>query len=298
MVSVAEVRSLRLRHGRSLCVRLWPGDGATLVFLHGLLDSSEGWAGLCEAIGGKRIAFDLPGFGYSDPPATGSLSGYAEDVAEGLQELAAERFTLVGHSLGGAVAATLAELMPERVETLVLLAPAGFGHIQLADAVSIPGVRHVVHAALPFLLSNGYAVPAAYAAIVTNGTAADRELVERVTSRGAALVAGAREGTRAVVAATRSPDALHRRRLRYRGPVHAVWGDRDRLVPHAHADALRIALPQARIEIWPGMGHHPMRERFDDVVALLGRAVRPTAAPSALTARHRRVTGELAVRAR
>jgi pimeloyl-ACP methyl ester carboxylesterase len=270
-----------------MCVRLWPGHGATLVFLHGLLDSSEGWAALCGAIGGTRIAFDLPGFGYSDPPPTGSLTGYAEDVAEALEGLGADRFTLVGHSLGGAVGATLAELMPERVEALVLLAPAGFGHVRLADAVSMPGVRFVVQAALRFLLSNDLAIRAAYAAIVTNGTAPDRALVERVTCRGAALVDGAREGTRAVVEAARSPDALHRRRLRYRGPVHAVWGDRDRLVPPAHAEALRAALPQARIEIWPGMAHHPMRERFDDLVALVGRAALPSPAQSAVAGGHR-----------
>jgi pimeloyl-ACP methyl ester carboxylesterase len=139
--SIAEVHSLRLRHGRTLCARRWPGAGSTLVFLHGLLDSSEGWTPVCEAVGGTRIAFDLPGFGYSDPPPSGSLSAYAQDIAEGLQALGSPRFTLVGHSLGGAVAAALAELLPSSVDALVLLAPAGFGRIGLADAISLPGVR-------------------------------------------------------------------------------------------------------------------------------------------------------------
>jgi pimeloyl-ACP methyl ester carboxylesterase len=55
----------------------------------------------------------------------------------------------------------------------------------------------------------------------------------------------------------------------YGGRVIAVWGDRDRLVPVSHQDGVRTALPQARIHVWPGMGHHPIRERFDELVALI-----------------------------
>ena len=276
--SIAEVRSLHLRHGRTLCVRRWPGAGPTLVFLHGLLDSSEGWTPVCEALGGTRIAFDLPGFGYSDPPPSGSLGAYAQDLAEGLQALGDPCFTLVGHSLGGAVAAALAELLPGRVDALVLLAPAGFGRIAVADAVSLPGVRQVAQAVLPHMLSNQHAIRLAYTARVGNGAAPERDLLERVTSRGAALAAGAREATRAVVDGARSSDSFHRRRLRYDGPVYAVWGDRDRLVPPAHAAGLQSALPQARIEIWPGMGHHPMRERREDVIELVAAATRSRSA--------------------
>lgn len=273
MGSIAEVRSLRLDDGRGLGVREWPGAGGqTLVLLHGLLDSSEGWTELCGAVGGRRIAFDLPGFGYSDPPRRGSLAGYVRDIAAGLEALETGRFTLVGHSLGGAVAAGLAELMPERVEALVLLAPAGFGHIHLAQAVSLPGVRSLVEAALPLLLSNRLAVSAGYMAMVSNGRAPGDGLVDRVASRGGALAEGVREATRAVVDGSRSPDAFHRRRLRYGGPVYGVWGDRDRLVPSAHARGLRTAFAQAHVEIWPGMGHHASRERFERLVALVGRA--------------------------
>ena len=279
--SIAEVRSLHLRHGRTLCVRRWPGAGPTLVFLHGLLDSSEGWTPVCEALGGTRIAFDLPGFGYSDPPPSGSLAAYAQDLAEGLQALGDPGFTLVGHSLGGAVAAALAELLPGRVDALVLLAPAGFGRIAVADAISLPGVRHVAQAVLPLMLSNQHAIRLAYTAMVGNGAAPERDLLERVTTRGAALAAGAREATRAVVDGARSSESFHRRRVRYEGPVYAVWGDRDRLVPPAHAGGLQSALPQARIEIWPGMGHHPMRERRDDVIALVAGATRPRSARGA-----------------
>jgi len=268
---VASVTALKLEDGRSLCVRRWPGTGDPLVLLHGLLDSSEGWNHLAE-LPCERIAFDLPGFGHSAPPARGSLAGYARDVAAGLEMLGVERFNLVGHSLGGGVAVALAEMMPDRVGALVLLAPVGFGRIRLAEAVSLPGVRNLVQGALPFALSSRLAVTAAYLTVVSNGLRPESAIVDRVTERGGELVAGAREGTRAAAAAGRSAHAFHRRRIAYEGPVFAIWGDHDRLVPVSHLAGVRAALPQAEVDVWTSMGHHPIGERFEDLIALIERA--------------------------
>ncbi len=243
-----------------------------MVIVHGLLDSSEGWTRLCERISVPVIAFDLPGFGHSDLSPRGSITGYARDVADGLAMLGVERFTLVGHSLGGAVAASMAEQMPSQVSALVLLAPAGFGRILLADAISIPGVRNVLQATLPLVLSSRRAVTAGFLRMVTNGMTPDRVVVERVISSGGELVAGAREGTRAVVDAGRNHDAFHRRRIDYDGPVLAVWGDHDRLVPVSHRHGLKTAFPQARVQVWYGMGHHALSERFDKLLALITKA--------------------------
>jgi pimeloyl-ACP methyl ester carboxylesterase len=267
---MAAVQTVALRDGRALCVRRWPGGGDDpLVLLHGLFDSSEGWSGLCESLDGTCIAFDLPGFGYSDPPSHGSIAGYARDIADGLEMLGVNRMTLVGHSLGGAVAAALAELLPERVGALVLLAPAGFGRLPLAEAVTIPGVQQLTELFLPGLLSSRLAVTTAYITMVANGKPPERDVVERVTSRGRSLVDGAREGTRALRDAGRSPNAFHRRRVRYDGPVHAVWGDRDRLVPSSHRDGVGVAFPQSHIHVWTGMGHHATSERPDDLIQLV-----------------------------
>jgi pimeloyl-ACP methyl ester carboxylesterase len=269
---MASVETLRLRDGRALCVRRWCGSGEEpLVLLHGLLDSSEGWSPLGERLSG--IAFDLPGFGHSDPPSHGSIAGYAEDVAEGLQRIGVNRMTLVGHSLGGAVAAALAELLGERVTALVLLAPAGFGRLPLAEMAWIPGVRQVVERTLPILLSSRLAVTAGYVTMVSNGKPPDPELIERLTSRSRFLVHGVREATRSMLDAGRSPDACRSRPGCYRGPVHAIWGDRDLLVPRSHHLGVLAAFPQARVEIWKGMGHHPVQERTEDLIKVVEGAI-------------------------
>jgi len=172
---------------------------------------------------------------------------------------------------------------------MVLLAPVGFGRIHLAEAISLPGVRSIVQGALPLALSSRLAVTAAYATVVSNGLFPERAIVDRVTHRGGKLVPGAREGTRAAAEAGRSADAFRHRGISYDGPVFAIWGDQDRVVPLAHAEGVRMALPQARIDVWRGMGHHPIRERFEDLIATIEGAtraaelrwLRPALAPAA-----------------
>ena len=265
-------RWLRLPDGRRLWVRMWPGEGTPLVLLHGLLDCGEGWDHLARSTHRPCVAFDLPGFGRSDLPTRPRISAYAEDVLTGLEQLALRRYVLVGHSLGGAVAAAVAERTPDETAGLALLAPAGFGRIRLAETVTVPGVREVAARVLPWALSSSIALTVAYAAFVANGERPDEAMLVRTKARAFEAAPGARDATRAVVAAGLSQNAFHRRRVAFRGPVEALWGERDRVVPRSHADGVRIAFPQARVEVWPAMGHHPQRERAPQLHDFIERA--------------------------
>jgi pimeloyl-ACP methyl ester carboxylesterase len=253
---MASTFSVGLPQGRRLTGRAWRGDGAPLVLLHGLFDSSEGWADLAGRSARPCVAIDLPGFGGSDLPVEKRIDSYADDIAFALEEQGVRRATLVGHSLGGAVAAAVAERSPH-IASLVLLAPAGFGRIRLAEALTAPVVIDVATLALPLALVNPLAVTAAYAAFVGHGRLPERELVARLSLRAARAPQGVRAATIALAAAGRD----ERRALAFGGPVGALWGTKDALVPAGHADGVRTALPQAKIEFWPGMGHHPQRER-------------------------------------
>ena len=261
-----------LADGRRLTFHRRPGEDLPVVLLHGLLDSADGWDELARALPNECIAFDLPGFGGSDLPSRPRLAAYAQDVIEALDRLGVERFVLVGHSLGGGVAAAMCDRIPERVAALVLLAPAGFGRIGLAEAVSIPGFRNLVARALPLALANPVVLTAAYMTMVTNGLVPDSALLQRVMRRAFEAVPGAREGTRAVVAAGLAKHGFHHRLLPYLGPVSVLWGDRDRLVPISHLKGVRNALPQARVEVWRDMGHHPQRERAEELARFVRRA--------------------------
>lgn len=267
-----QIVELALAGGRRIRARRRDGSGTPLVFLHGLLDSSEGWSEIAAASSRPSVAFDLPGFGGSDLPTRSRVSAYAEDIVAAMGLLDLDEVTLVGHSFGGAVAAAVAERIPERIASLLLLAPAGFGRIPLAEAVSIPGVRGAVATVLPFWLNAPMVLGAAYRVFVTAGEPVPSDVVARVRRDAKGLVPAAVAATEAVVAAGLSRRAFHRRRLPYHGPVAALWGDLDHVVPPRHAAGVKRAFPQAEVTEWDGMGHHPQRERSAELCSLIEAA--------------------------
>jgi pimeloyl-ACP methyl ester carboxylesterase len=264
--------AIALPDGRRLSLECWPGDGAPLVLLHGLLDCATGWKHLAEVMDRPCYAVDLPGFGDSDCPTRNRISAYAEDVAVALAALDVHGFTLVGHSLGGAVAAGLAERLRDDVAGLVLIAPAGFGRIHLAEAIQLPIVRGLVRHGLPLALQNPVTALGVYMAVIGNGHSPDLELVARLRRNAYRWAPGARCANEAITTSGLSDRAFYRRQLDYHGPVQALWGDRDRLVPLGHRDGVMTAFPQAQISVWKRMGHHPQHERPADLARFIESA--------------------------
>lgn len=109
-----------------------PGDAADLppiVFIHGasgnLLDQSTPF--LPRLRGRAELLFvDRPGHGYSDRggPENDTPDGQANTIARAMDALGMKSAIIVGHSFGGAVAASFAVLHPEKTSGLLLLAPA------------------------------------------------------------------------------------------------------------------------------------------------------------------------------
>jgi len=269
---VATAMAVGLPDGRRLSVECWPGDGAPLVLLHGLLDCAMGWKHLAEVMHRPCYAVDLPGFGDSDCPTRNRISAYVEDVQAALAALDVHDFTLVGHSLGGAVATGLAERLRDDVAALVLIAPVGFGRIHLAEAAQLPVVRTLVRHGLPLALRNPVTAFGVYMTVIGNGHLPDPELVARLRKNAHRWAAGAECANQAITASGLSRRAFHRRQLDYHGPVLALWGDRDRLVPLAHRDGVTTAFPQAQVSVWKKMGHHPQRERPSELAQYIEAA--------------------------
>ena len=271
-VSASHLLDVPLADGRHLRVRRTPGRGRPAVLLHGLLDDAAGWSQVMERSSHPCLAFDLPGFGGSSAPRRPRIDAYAEDVAEALAVLDVAHATVVGHSLGGAVGALLAE-RSAAVDALALLAPAGFGPVRLARLAALPGVRHALQAALPLGLANPLVVTAAYTTFVAHRRLPSADLVARLRRSSLSGARGARMAVEAVDHAGRDDGGLGRRLVAFEGPVAALWGDRDALVPTAHARAVARSFPQARVEVWAAMGHHPQRERPAALDHFLSRAL-------------------------
>ncbi|MFQ5679431.1 MAG: alpha/beta fold hydrolase [Gemmatimonadota bacterium] len=100
-----------------------------VVFVHSLAGSQSQWTPQLRALAGRRraVALDLRGHGESELPSDGdyTVPGLARDVGAVVDALGLGRFLLVGHSLGGAVAAEYAGRHPERVAGLLLVDPVG-----------------------------------------------------------------------------------------------------------------------------------------------------------------------------
>jgi pimeloyl-ACP methyl ester carboxylesterase len=104
------------------------GEGEPILFLHGFMGEATCWLPTMERLQHHHrcIGLDLLGFGESSqPPIRYDIAQEVAFVRQVLAALNISRCTVVGHSLGGWVAAALAIAAPEQVERLWLIAPAG-----------------------------------------------------------------------------------------------------------------------------------------------------------------------------
>ncbi len=110
-----------------------PGAPGSLpvVLVHSLAGNSSQWAAQLQHLRSHRraVALDVRGHGRSESPRDGdyTITAMAGDVAAVVDALKLDRFVLVGHSMGGAVALTYAGQHPDRVAGLVLVDPIGDG---------------------------------------------------------------------------------------------------------------------------------------------------------------------------
>src|SRR5215472_14417123 len=122
---LTEIDGRRLRY-----LELGGGDGIPVLLLHGFGADLNTWMFTQPALaeGRRVIALDLPGHGGSSKEAgAGDVESLSKIAESALDALGIERVHLVGHSMGGAVAASLAVHGPERIASLTLIAAAGLG---------------------------------------------------------------------------------------------------------------------------------------------------------------------------
>lgn len=116
--------------GLSLAARIHgPEDGMPVIALHGWLDNAASFEPLVELLPDYDwIALDFVGHGHSahrPPNSWYHYVDYLDDVHCALRELGWDTCTLIGHSLGGAVASAFAAAWPERIERLVMIESPG-----------------------------------------------------------------------------------------------------------------------------------------------------------------------------
>lgn len=216
-----------------------------LVLLHGLSGSSRWWKrNVLDLSRDFRVLVpDIVGFGRTR--ARGRLPEIprlAEVLAGWMERLGLDPVALVGHSMGGQISAHLAARHPERVRRLVLV-----------DAAGIPRPvtpRSVVRFARDLAPPSRWGDPAFIPVIA-----------------GDALFAGPRTILRAIVHILR--DDVRPLLPGISVPTLVVWGERDTLIPLAHAREFHERIPGSRLVVLSRAAHNPMVDRPDAFNRLL-----------------------------
>ena len=220
------------------------GSGSPLVLVHGAGGCADLWQHQLDGLahGARIVAPDLPGHGPLGGRGKPSVAAYAEWLAGFLATLDERPVVLVGHSMGGAVAQTLALARPERLAGLVLVST---------------GARLRVLTRLVDLLR---AHPREGQRLIRElSFAADTprepvEMVERALREGAPLV------TLGDYLACDRFD-VRDRLPGIRTPTLVVAGAEDRLTPLKYGRFLAETIPGARLVEIPAAGHFPQLEQ-------------------------------------
>ena len=229
------------------------GRGPAVVLIHGLAASMYSWRHTILPVaqsGFRVIAFDNRGFGFSDKPARGYDNKAYVDLLFGLLDsLDVSEAVLVGHSMGGDIAAEAALDRPDRVRGLVLIDAAGL-------AVRWPFMLRVAHWPVVGALFDRLRGRAATAGILKALYAVPSRVTAKEVDQYYAPIAepGFGRCLRGVLGQFRF-DALKDRLARVATPTLVAWGTADRLIPVAVGESMAAQIPGALLVRFPDAGH-------------------------------------------
>ncbi|HEY3219049.1 MAG TPA: alpha/beta fold hydrolase [Candidatus Limnocylindria bacterium] len=250
--------------------------GDPVVMIHGVGGWAENFREVMEPTahtGRRAFAVDLPGFGESETPSRVPYFGpknafYPQFIISLLDELKLSTAHLVGSSMGGAVAYMTAVTAPERVRSLTLVASGGLGtdialFLRLA---TLPGAI-----ALARLLGDRHQSREVLRSCFFDASRIPETLYEESERFGfrsyPEFVRALRQGVSIFGVKRKLREHWMARASRYRGPVLAVWGREDAVLPISHVADANAVFPQADVRIIERCGHLPMIERTDEFLA-------------------------------
>jgi pyruvate dehydrogenase E2 component (dihydrolipoamide acetyltransferase) len=259
-----EARRGRAR-GKANVHRVWlqKGEGAPVVFLHGFGADLNGWRPVHRLLPEARpaLAIDLPGHGLTALGEDASFKALIEAARAVLDQEKIVAAHLIGHSLGGAVAAALAQEPRLRTLSLMLIAPAGLG--EAANAAFFDGFLQAdTEAGLTPWLHMLVVDPAALGSALARTTLRQR--------RERPLVAEQRRLAEAIFGGGRQAFDIRSRLAAPQWPTKILFGMEDRITPAHRAEALSGLIAVHR---FPHVGHMPHLEARREVARLIEELV-------------------------
>ncbi|PLW83122.1 3-oxoacyl-ACP reductase [Kineobactrum sediminis] len=238
------------------------GEGDVVVFLHGSGPGASGYSNFkgnypaMAAAGYRCIVPDHIGYGFSDKPddVEHPLSFFVECIKQTLDEIGVARCSIVGNSLGGAIALGLALDYPELIDKLILMAPGGLS--ELHEYQQMPGMQKmfqvfgsgepVTHEVMKDLFATGLMYDPVHA---TDDLVRERmQVMELMNGH---------------VMATMKVPVLTDRLPELDCPVLGFWGINERMMPESGIMALAKNTHQLRLILVSECGHWVMVEHRD-----------------------------------
>ena len=253
------------------------GEGDTIVAVHGLGGAHLNWMPVAPGLTrtGHLIAPDLPGFGYTPPRRSYSISSHAQAVVELLESIGAP-VVLMGNSLGALVTIQIAASRPDLVDRLVLVAPAGpprWDDQRIDRAVAKRLLLQGIPAIGPAAVSRYWkaTTPEAQMRDTLAVVCAHPERIPQSLVDPSLQLASARRrqpwALEALVKSGRSAGAMVTRRARMARtlgrincPTLIVQGARDRVIPASAIEWLTSVRPDWDLAVMEDSGHCPQIE--------------------------------------
>jgi pimeloyl-ACP methyl ester carboxylesterase len=241
-------------------VRAGKGD-TTLLLLHGYGESLTTWRAIFDRLAAhaKVVAIDLPGFGGSAKPDTSYSLGTLTNWLSGFMD----RWTtgpvvIVGHSMGGELAASLALARPDRIKLVILIAPAGY-------RIGLGGIADSMYPSKARTLGRYLAYRSFITPIHDPGWLAEPDSVSDYDQTG---------DTAYAKAAARVLEDFDFRGLKNRfahitQPTLLMWGGNDPVVPYVVGDTLSRLIPCVQFVTFPTAFHRPHAETPDTVLSVI-----------------------------
>ncbi|MCW2935305.1 MAG: alpha/beta hydrolase fold protein [Actinomycetia bacterium] len=229
-----------------------PRDAPALLLIHGNASSARWWDELVPMLTRSHYVtrLDLLGYGRSAKPEGRSyaLPDQACRVGVAMDRLGIERVVVVGHSSGGAAATALAEKRPDLVAALVLIStgPHLGAHIAPPRDIDPSQWPHVTDEQLRQFTSAAFSRP---------GCQLPVELLNEIRAMTFHSLATTMQASRDYV----KEQALPSRLAPLGKPLLVIFGEEDRRWRSSSAADYR-AVPGARVEMLPGLGHTPILE--------------------------------------
>ena len=252
----AATKAVPVEGGVINLVEAGPESDEAVVLIHGFGGDLSTWLFNQSALSERRrvVALDLPGHGGSSPVIGADVLAKSVSMVESaIKAVAPGKLHLVGHSLGGAIAAIIAANQPSVVRSLSLIAPVGLSRTMSRDFL-LDFIAAERRRPLQAVLERLFADSSKITSDMIEGTLRYKRLegVSETLSRLADAIAD-EDGQRLSV--TRSVSAL-------KCPVLLIWGVLDQIVPLPPEEELPS---NAKIHYIKETGHMPQMEAATSV---------------------------------